>query len=191
MIQRTLSIAFLFLSLHLIVLSQLPTTQNGEALTLTTECETPKEFQLRLRNHTDWPVAVETFSFYYNPLKYKTLKLTTGVQVSAMPNDKEITSLFYYVEKEVAPVKGKRIIEVQNFATDSYSISWIAPNDSIMFRVAKRFLPENAELYVNFNYDWELDGKNHFPIEGNVHRVYYRGDSANHREDPPPCKTGK
>ena len=107
MVRKTLLATFLFLILHVIVPGQLPTTSNGDALTLTTECVDREELQLRLRNHTDWPVAVATLSFYYNPMKYRTLKLSNGGKVPALPNDEEIRTLMYDVEKEIRGAKGR------------------------------------------------------------------------------------
>lgn len=169
-------------------LGQTKIKQLGDAITLVTECQSQKEIQLRLHNFTDWPIAVSTFSSYSSMRKSRSLKLSSGTIVSAMPNNKEISSLFYWIEREIKPVDGKRVFEVFGTAGDSYDVSWIAPKDSIMFSVPIDLLPQENQLFVKYNFDWELGGNGRFFSGGNEHRVFYRGNSPNFPEHPNKCK---
>lgn len=137
------------------------------------DCKDKKKIKLRLYNNTNWAIAVPTFSYYFDPKKLKKVKLNNGTSVFAMPSDKEISSLYYFVEKEVT-LDGKKVLILETYATDSLNVSWIAPNDSIFFSIPIEHLKNEWELYVKFNYEWELPIKGTFLSNEPQHRLYFR-----------------
>ena len=165
------------------ILGQVRADSAQEGVVISGECVEKEVLQLRLHNKSRWPIGVRTFSMYVNPWKYRSIKLASGVSVSAMPNDKEIESLFHWVERERSPTNGKRIFEIDAYTFHGGSISWISPADSIMFRINRARLNESGRLFIKFNYDWELRKGDAlvFVQSDTEHRVYYQNavDSAN------------
>lgn len=125
---------------------------------------------LRLKNNTGWAIAVRTDSLYFD--RRRTTPLASGGEIFTLPEDKEIDSLHYYVEKE--PGVSNRVKAPELSYPDSSSISWIAPNTSILFGVPLKQLDPGLILYVPFQYEWELNKQMIFNKEPE-HRVYFRG----------------
>lgn len=156
------------------------------------KCTDKESVQLAILNNSNWPIGVSTYSTYRDPWKYRSLKLSSGVTVSAMPDDKEIRSLYYWVEREVASGNGKTTIEVSAFTSHGGDTSWMAPASSIIFRIPRDELMHDASLFIRINYDWELvtGESNVFNSKAVEHRAYY--DGANLSRVPlPPCTKGR
>jgi hypothetical protein len=135
------------------------------------ECQNKATVRLRLYNNTYWAVTIPTFSLYVNPKKVATIKLVNGETAFALPNDRDISSIYYYVEKDGA----QENIDVPrlNYA-DSFNPSWIPSNDSIFFTVPKDHLREGLKVYVPFNYEWEINKQGIIHNEPQ-HKVFFRG----------------
>lgn len=155
---------------------------NHPTIAVVFECREGKKIRLRLYNKTEWAIALQTFSYYVNPdpKKNKVITLRQGGSVFGLPNDREISSLFYFIEK-VEVRKGKKILLTESNAIDSYNSSWIAPNDSIFFLVPAEWVDEQSELYIKFNYEWELSKQSIFLSNEPQHRLYFR--SAQNEEN--------
>jgi hypothetical protein len=125
---------------------------------------------LRVHNNTSWALAVRTFSFYFNR-KNVTYRLN-GHSVFALPSDRDVDSLFYYVEKE--PTASKEVKVPRLSHGDSASISWIPAGGSILFSVPTEQLDPDLMIYVPFQYEWELSEQLIFNNEPD-NRVYFRG----------------
>src|SRR5690606_29951705 len=109
----------------------------------------------RLFNNTSWAVAVSTFSFYLTPDHVRRVTLQNGRTVYLMPNDKEISSLFYFTERAEAHGK-ERMLVLGGYKTDSYNSSWIGSMDSIFFSIPIADLKNNTEVYVPFYFECEM-----------------------------------
>lgn len=163
----------------------------ASTVTLITECVEKGVVQFRLNNDSDWAIGIRTFSTYYNPWKYRLLKLSNGSEAYAMPNDKEISSINYWIERYLKPVNARVIVETTPFTSHGGDTSWIAPKDSIMFRVYSTDLANDGRLNVKFGYEWELQRGNRLDTDGVEHRVYYRANSMKHSESLRTCNEGK
>lgn len=124
----------------------------------------------RLHNNTTWAIAVQTGTFYFN--RNRTAPLSQGKQVFTLPNNVEIDSLHYYVEKEPMSLSQVKAPELRY--PDSSSISWISSKESILFSVPINQLVPGLMIYVPFHYEWELNEQLIFNSEPD-HRVYFRG----------------
>lgn len=135
------------------------------------ECQNKNTIQLRLHNNTQWAIAVSTFSFYFDPHKIVTIKLSNGQTAFPLPNDKEISSLYYFVEKANA----RQDIKVPQIDySDSFNQSWIASKESILFSVPREYLQEGLQIYIPFNYEWELNDQGIIHNQP-VHKTFFRG----------------
>jgi len=125
---------------------------------------------LRLKNNTAWAIAVRTYSFYFN--RKQATSLAIGSSVFILPSDQNIDSLHYYVEKELRT--RSRTNPPDLGYPDSFSISWIPAQGSILFAVPVKHLAPGLMVYVPFQYEWELNTQMIFNKEPE-HRVYVRG----------------
>jgi hypothetical protein len=151
---------------------------------LKVECQTNNRVRLRLYNNTRWAVSIPTFSLYVNPKKVVTIKLINGKTAFALPNDREISSIHYYVEKD----GDKEKIDVPRLNySDSFNPSWIAPNNSIFFTVSKEHLREGLQIYVPFNYEWEINSQGIIYNEPR-HKVFFRGITLLNLDTPATCQ---
>jgi hypothetical protein len=158
----------------------------NQQVVLRSECREKNGVRLRLVNDTSWAVSVSTFSMYANPFKYKKYKLSSGPTVFLLPEDEEISSLFYWLQKDAA-IKGKRYIEVITMAADNSAESWIAPGKSVYFRVENEYMDSAYDLYVKVNYEWELKEGSAMINSSTEHRIYYPG-LENEGVELKPCK---
>jgi hypothetical protein len=138
---------------------------------LKAECRNKDTVRLRFYNNTGWAVAVRTFSLYVNPKKVATVKLINGETAFVLPNDRDISSIYYYVEKD--GVQENIDVPKLNYS-DSFNPSWIATNDSIFFTVPKAHLRDGLQVYVHFNYEWEINKQGIIHNEP-LHKVIFRG----------------
>lgn len=152
----------------------LPQSRNskngGQGIYFNVECESAKGVRLRLYNNTEWAIAIPTYSFYFNPKNAVAIKLKSGQTVFPLPTDRDISSIYYYVEKD-ADLK----IEAPTLNyPDSFNESWMASKSSIRFTVPKEHLKEGLKVFVSFNYEWELSDQGiiHSDVQ---HRVFFRG----------------
>jgi hypothetical protein len=137
---------------------------------LTVERKDKEKVSFRLHNNTNWAISVLTISYYYS--RKRTTPLGSGGSVFTLPDDVEIDSLHYYVEKEPRTPSRVKVPEVGY--PDSSSISWIASKGSILFSVPLKQLDPGLMIYVPFHYEWELNRQLIFNNEPE-HRVYSRG----------------
>ena len=132
-------------------------------------CQDKKTIHLRMYNNTPWVISVRSDKLYY--YTNKTAKLINGKEFSAMPNDREI-SLQFRVEKYALPWEN---VEVPKLAQpDSGSLNWIASQDSVLFSVPVKYLRNDLQVLVRFNYEWEMTEQGSFDTEPE-HRVSFRG----------------
>lgn len=84
------------------VIRQSISSNKGEppAIYIDVDCESAKAVRLRLYNNTDWAIAVPTYSFYFNPKNVVAIKLKSGQTVFPLPSDRDISSIYYYVERD-------------------------------------------------------------------------------------------
>ena len=118
------------------------------------------------------------FSFYFN--RKRTTPLASGGDVFTLPDDVEIDSLHYYIEKERG--SSNRVKAPELVYSGSSSISWIAAKASILFCVPIKQLDPGLMIYVPYQYEWELNRQLIFNNEPE-HRVYFRGVDLTARLD--------
>lgn len=148
------------------------------------ECQNKDTVRLRLYNNTPWAITVPTFSMYVNPKKVITIKLSNGETAIALPSDRDITSIYYYLEKD----GGQENIDVPQLNySDSFNPSWIPSNESIFFTVPKERLRDGLQLYVSFNYEWEINKQGIIHNEAE-HKVFFRGAALLNLNDPAICQ---
>lgn len=182
----------IFLFLTNFVCSQekrLEEIERSSTLAVRAECKEKETIRFRLFNNTNWAIAVSTFSFYLTPDNVRRVTLQNGRTVYLMPNDKEISSLFYFTERAEAQ-GNEKILVLGGYKTDSYNSSWIGSKDSIFFSIPKNNL-RNAEVYVPFNFEWELTEQGTFMPDGPKHRLYFRFPNANKSEKLEECLVTK
>jgi hypothetical protein len=148
--------------------------QSPQQVLLRSECRKGNDIRLKLLNETDWAISVQTFSMYLDPLKRKRYTLFNSSTVFLLPNDKEISSLFYWVDAEKR-IKGETLTKTTAIAADNSSTSWIGPKDSIFFDVPEKYLSGNNRLYIRFNYEWEQPASGLTVIFSPEHRIYHPG----------------
>jgi hypothetical protein len=142
---------------------------NGSTVYLDYNCSHDKKAYLQLYNNTDWSISVRSDELYY--YTKKTVKVSYGKEFYAMPNDKEV-SLQYTVEKFALPWEN---VKVPNLVQpDSSFNNWIAPRDNVKFSVPLDYLRDDLQVFVRFNYEWEM-GKQGFFNNTPEHRVNFRG----------------
>lgn len=145
--------------------------KENPAIYIKVECQYKDSVRLRLYNNTLWAITIPTFSLYVNPKKVITIKLGNGDTAIALPNDRDISSIYYFVEKDGSQDN----IDVPRLNySDSFNPSWIPSNDSIFFTVSKERLREGLRLYVPFNYEWEVNKQGVIHNEAE-HKVFFRG----------------
>jgi hypothetical protein len=153
--------------------NQMKFEENTATVFVKAECEEKQRIRFRLFNNTKWAIAVSTFSFYLNPNNIRKATLQNGKTVYLLPNDKEISSLFYFTETEQLQGSKKSIV-LGGYKSDSSNISWIGSKDSIIFSIPKEELKNSTELYIIFRYEWELSEKGFFLPNEAEHRAYFR-----------------
>lgn len=153
--------------------NQTKLVENTATIFVKAECEENQDIRFRLFNNTNWAIAVPTFSFYLIPKKIRRATLQNGKTIYLMPNDREISSLFYYTEKEQIQGNKKNLV-LGGYYTDSFNISWLGSKDSIFFSIPKEELKDSTEVYIIFNYEWELSEKGFFFPNEAQHRAYFR-----------------
>ncbi len=152
------------------------------AVYIDVDCQNATTFRLRLYNNTDWPITIPTYSFYFNPKNAVAIKLKNGPTVFPLPSDRDISSVYYYVEKDTDQ---KIQVPVLNYP-DSFNQSWIVPRGSIRFTVPKEHLKEGLRIFISFNYEWELSY--HGVILNDVqHRVFFRSITLRNLDAPTSC----
>jgi hypothetical protein len=132
-------------------------------------CQDKHNVQLRMFNNTIWALSIESNQLYN--YTSKTIKISNGKEFYAMPNDK-VVSLFFQVDKFSLPSKKVNIPKLSR--ADSSSNNWIASDDSILFSVSTEYLRKDLQIYVKFNYEWELS-KSGFIVGSPEHRISFRG----------------
>lgn len=132
-------------------------------------CQDKKKIYLRMYNNTVWHISVTTDELYYP--SQKPIKLRNGVNTYAAPNDRGI-SLQYRVEKWALPWENVEVPKVA-YSDNGFS-SWIASQDSILFSVPIEYLRKDLQVFVRFNYEWEVTKKGN-TINDPEHRVSFRG----------------
>lgn len=148
------------------------------------ECQNKATVRLRLYNNTGWAVTIPTFSLHVNPKKVVTIKLINGAKALALPDDLDISSIYYYVEKDGTQ---ENINVPQLNYSDSFNPSWVAINDSIFFTVPKEHLREGLQVYVPFNYEWEINKQGIISNEP-WHKVFFRGITMLNVDEPATCE---
>ena len=131
-------------------------------------CQDKKKVYLRMYNNTIWHIGITTEGLYY-PSKTP-IKLRNGVNTYAAPNDRAI-SLKYHVEKWALPWENVKVPKMA-YADNGFS-EWIASQDSILFSVPIEYLRKDLQVFVSFQYEWEVakTGYTNDP----EHRVSFRG----------------
>lgn len=153
---------------------------------VTVERKGKEKASFRLHNNTNWAISVRTVSFYFS--RRGTTPLVSGGSVFTLPDDKEIDTLHYYVEKE--PMTSGRLKAPELHYPDSSSISWIASKGSILFSVPMKQLEPGLMIYVPFQYEWELNRQQIFNKEPE-HRVYFRGVDLSQMAQPTPIQRSR
>jgi hypothetical protein len=131
-------------------------------------CQDKKKVYLRMYNNTIWHISVVTDELY--PPKTP-IKLRNGINTYAAPNDKEI-SLQYRVEKWAVPWENVKVPQIA-YPDNGFS-NWIASQDSILFSVPIEYLRKDLQIFVRFDYEWEVTKKG-YTISDPEHRVSFRG----------------
>jgi hypothetical protein len=153
------------------------------AIYIDVECQNATSVRLRLYNNTTWAIAIPTYSFYLDPKNAVTIKLRNGQTAFPLPSDRDISSLYYYIEKDADQ---KTEVPTLNYP-DSFNQSWIASKGSIRFTVPKEHLKEGLQIFIAFNYEWELS--NQGVIYNDVqHRVFFRGIALRKLDAPAVCQ---
>jgi hypothetical protein len=132
-------------------------------------CQSNDKIRLRMLNNTIWTIAVSSDELYYKTKKI--VKLSNGKEFYTMPNDKEV-SIRYRIEKNALPTKNIKVPEITY--ADSFFTNWISSDDSILFSVPIKYLKDDLQIFVRFNYEWEVS-KNGTILSGPEHRVSFRG----------------
>jgi hypothetical protein len=132
-------------------------------------CQKNQSIWLRLFNNTVWTITVGSDELYYKT--EKTVKLSNGLEFYAMPNNKDV-SLRYNVERFALPAKKVKVPIIEH--SDSFYTNWIASNDSVLFSIPLKYLKEDLQISVKFNYEWEVSKKGTI-VSGPEHRVLFRG----------------
>lgn len=132
-------------------------------------CQDKTKVFLRMYNNTIWHIAITTDELYF-PTKTP-IKLRNGINTHAAPNDKEIT-LRYRIEKFALPWENVKVPKIAN--PDNGYGDWIASQDSILFAVPIEYLRKDLQVFVGFNYEWEITIKG-YTINDPEHRVSFRG----------------
>jgi len=153
--------------------NQIKPEEGTSTIFVKAECEEKQSIRFRLFNNTNWAIAVSTFSFYLTPDNIRKTTLQNGKTVYLMPNNKEISSLFYFTETEQSQGNKKSVV-LGGYRTDSYNTSWIGSKDSIFFSIPKEELKDSTEIYIMFRYEWELNEKGIFSPNEIQHRAYFR-----------------
>lgn len=118
-------------------------------------CQDKKKVYLRMYNNTVWHISVVADELY--PPKTP-IKLRNGINTYAAPNDKEI-SLQYRVEKWALPWENVKVPQIAY--PDNGFGNWIASQDSILFSVPIEYIRKDLQVFVRFNYEWEVTKKGH------------------------------
>jgi hypothetical protein len=148
--------------------------QVAQRVLLKSECRENNGIRMKLMNETNWAISVPTFSMYVDPVRLERYTLLNGSTIFLLPSDKEISTLFYWVESEKR-VRGERLIKTTAMASDNSSTSWIAPRSSIFFDVPEKYFIGYQHLYVKFNYEWEQPEKGLTVVYSPEHRAYHPG----------------
>jgi hypothetical protein len=141
-------------------------------------CQDKKNVYLRMYNNTAWNISVTADELY--PSKHQ-IKLQNGVNTYAAPNGKAI-SLHYRVGKWASPRENVKVPKVA-YPDNGFS-NWIASQDSILFLVPIEYLRKDLQVYVRFNYEWEVTRQG-YTINDPEHRVSFRGIDLSNTK---PCK---
>ena len=162
------------------------TSRDSPLIIVTAECEGKQGIRFRLSNSTKWAIAVSTFSCYLNPKNGKRTTLLNGMPVYLLPDDREISSIFYYTEKEKSEEQEKSLV-LGGYKTDSYNTSWIGSENSIIFSIPKDEFKDGVRAYILFKYEWELNEKGTFSPSGIQHRSYFLFPDHNNLRKLPDC----
>lgn len=160
--------------------------RGSSSVGVSAECESSQRIRFRLVNNTKWAIAVSTFSFYLDPKNAKRTALQSGMSVYLLPDDREISSIFYYTEREKSDGQVKSIV-LGGYKTYSYNISWIGSETSIIFSVPKDELQGGTRAYITFRYEWELNTDSAFSPGGPQHRIYFLFPDYNDRKKLAAC----
>lgn len=154
-------------------------------VSLRIECGTANQFRLQLANQTRWAVSVPTYKNYFSWVrsgtskKPKTITLESGASVFVLPEDIPINSILYFLELEREIAGSSRpLLETVFEGTDSYNTSWIGKKSSVFFFVDKNKLENKKNVYVKFNFEWELGNRGVFVGGLNEHRAVLDLDST-------------
>jgi len=138
--KKKFAVLFVFLGFYGFTFSQVKMSEkddrtkfeeNEASIFIKAECEQNQTLRFKLFNNTKWAIAVSTFSFYLTPNNVKRVTLQNGKAVYLLPNDKEISSLFFTTEKEQTLGKEKGLL-LGGYGTDSYNTSWIGKVNPIV-----------------------------------------------------------
>lgn len=153
------------------------------AIYIDVDCQNTTAVRLRLYNNTGVAIAIPTYSFYFDPKHVVTIKLKNGQTAFPLPSDRDISSVYYYVEKDT-----NQKIDVPKLSyPDSFNQSWIASKGSIRFTVPKEHLKEGLQIFISLNYEWELSDQG--VIRNDVqHRVFFRGITLRNLDVPAKCQ---
>lgn len=50
---------------------------------------------------------------------------------------------------------------------------WIAPSESVLFQVPAKYLRHNRKIFLQFWYEWDVDGSTESMVNGPEHRCYF------------------
>jgi hypothetical protein len=126
---------------------------------------------LKRRTHTD----------YVNALGYtdasgahlRNLPAQTWVSPNATGSSSSWRSLIVFeVEKYALPWENVKVPKIAY--SDNSFLDWIASNDSIFFSVPIEYLRKDLQVFVRFNYEWEIIGPG-VTTNNPEHRVSFRG----------------
>ena len=131
-------------------------------------CGNRQKARLRLVNNTIWAITVLSDQYY--PFG-GTVRVSSNAEYHTLPEDKEV-SLFLHVDRFALPWEQVAVPKV--LPPDSGVSNWIASGHSTLFSVPTEYLTDKLEVYVDFNYEWELR-KNNTLVGGPEHRVIFRG----------------
>lgn len=118
---------------------------------------------LRIYNNTIWLIK---FNAERIGTSSKLITLANGYKVAAL-TDGSVSFPHYGLELKDA--KGGL---TRSLWGDMSTINWLPSNTSTIFKVPNKYFKE-GNLYLEFNYEWEITGKIGTESYAPIHRVYF------------------
>src|SRR5262245_9442270 len=115
--------------------------------------QTENYILIRVHNNTRWAITIfaEDYIFLYMDKMYSSQSLCTGNQ-SVLRDGGEIDAEYYVKAKAGS---GSKAPEIDQHTHLSGPV-WIAPGNSMLFRVSQKYIYEDWDIVVPFRYEWEM-----------------------------------